>query len=68
MKKKILYSILITSLILVVSFITIYAAFTMTHNYEASIDYHEIENMTLTNFFQCLKENKIINNIQKYRR
>lgn len=52
MKKKILYSILITSLLLVVSLVTVYAAFTMTHNYEASIDYHEIENMTLTNSTQ----------------
>ena len=49
MKKKILYSVLILSVLFIVSFITIYAAFTMTHNYEAEINYHEIENATLTN-------------------
>ena len=55
MKKKILYSVLIASLLLVVSFVVVYAAFAMTHHYEAEIDYHKIENTVLTNSVQDSK-------------
>ena len=49
MKKKILYSLIVFSVLLIVSFITIYAAFIITNHYEANIEYHEIKDATLTN-------------------
>ena len=55
MKKKLIYSILITSLLFVVCFVTVYAAFIVTHHYEAEISYHEIKNTTLTNSTQNSK-------------
>ena len=55
MKKKTIYSILIASLLFIVSCVTVYAAFIMTHNYEADIEYHEIKNATLSSVTEDAK-------------
>ena len=61
MRKRLSYSILvILSLILVSSFV-VYAAFVMTHNYEADINYHEItiDNSVLTT--QTISDDLVFN-------
>ena len=49
MNKKLFKMIIVSFILMFVFAITIYAAFTMTHNYEAEIEYHEIKNTTLSN-------------------
>ena len=48
MKRKLSYAILICLSLLMVSSLVVYAAFVMTHNYEANLGYHKIVDSTLT--------------------
>ena len=47
--------IIVSFILMFVFAITIYAAFTMTHNYEAEIEYHEIKNATLSSVTEDAK-------------
>ena len=55
MKKKVFIFTFMFCVVFLFLAITIYAAFTMTHNYETSIEYHEIQNAQLSSSVENAK-------------